>query len=183
MSRDRRPGSDPADPAALADLAVEVGRLLRGRRETVALAESCTGGLIAAALTTVPGASEYLWGGAVVYTAASKQALAGLDAATLESHGTVSAATTEALAAAIRRLSGATYGLAVTGWAGPDAQPGGFVGTVFAALDDGGEIIERRWQLPGDRQQVRDAAATRTLALLRARLQAKLEPVSGGSSR
>jgi PncC family amidohydrolase len=181
MSGERRSRDELTDLADLAALGVSVGRLLRQRRETLALAESCTGGLIAATLTAVPGASEYLWGGAVVYTAASKRALAGLDAATLERHGTVSAATSEALAAAIRRLSGASYGLAVTGWAGPDTDAGGSVGTVFAALDDGGEIIERRWQLPGDRRQVRDAAATRALALLRAHLQAKQDTGAGNS--
>lgn len=110
--------------------------LLAGKGETLALAESMTGGLIAARLTAIPGASRVLKGGAVVYTAEAKTALAGLDSAFLRDHGTVSEATTRALAEAIRAKLGATWGLAVTGNAGPGEDPAGPapVGTTFLAL-------------------------------------------------
>ncbi len=109
---------------------------LAHRGETLALAESMTGGLIAARLTAIPGASRVLKGSAVVYTVEAKAALAGLDHAFLKEHGTVSEATTRALAEAIRAKLGATWGLAVTGNAGPGEDPSGPapVGTTFIAL-------------------------------------------------
>ncbi len=89
-------------PGDLRTLAAEVGEILVEKRETVATAESCTAGLVSATLTRVPGSSAFFWGGSVVYAAAAKVALAGLDPELLEEHGTVSATTTEALAEAIR---------------------------------------------------------------------------------
>jgi len=151
-------------------VALEVGRCLRRRGESLALAESCTGGLIASTLTGIPGASEFLWGSAVVYTAAAKLELAGLEEETLRAHGTVSAPTSEALAVAVRSRSAATWGVAVTGWAGPEAAEGEDVGVVFGALAEAGAVRSCRWHFGGDRNEIRRSAAAAALDLLRRRL-------------
>ncbi len=156
------------DEEDLSRLAREVGELLWRRGETVALAESCTGGLIAAALTTIPGSSDYVWGGAVVYSFASKVKLVGLDTPFLRDNGTVSETTTQALAFGMRDRSGATYGLAVTGWAGPDAESPEELGTVYVAYSKDPEILEsRRYRFEGGRQEIRVAAAKAALEWLR----------------
>lgn len=139
---------------------------LRDEGATLATAESCTGGLVAAALTDVPGASDAFWGGTVVYTKAAKLTLAELEPGVLQQHGTVSAQTSEALADAVRRRSGATYGLAVTGWAGPTAEDGGRVGDVYAALAHAGGRRSRAWSFDGDREAIRAQAAAAALAIL-----------------
>ena len=110
--------------------------LLSARSQTLALAESMTGGLIAARLTAIPGASRVLKGGAVVYSAEAKAELAGLDATFIKEKGTVSEAVTRELAERLRARLGATWGLAVTGNAGPGEDPAGPapVGTTFIAL-------------------------------------------------
>ena len=109
--------------------------LLAERGETLALAESMTGGLLAARLTAIPGASRVLKGGGVVYSLEAKAALTGLDSAFLVQHGTVSEATTRALAEQIRLKLNTTWGLAVTGNAGPGEDPHGpgAVGTTYLA--------------------------------------------------
>ena len=152
-------------------IATTVGELLRQRQESLALAESCTGGLIAAAMTTVAGSSDYLWGSAVVYSAAAKQAMLGLDDAILQEHGTVSRETTAALAAEVKRISGATHGLAVTGWAGPgggsDLDP---VGTVYLALASPDGTETRRCSFAGGREAVREQALVSALEWLQHKL-------------
>ncbi len=164
--------------ADLHSLCENIGAALRGRAETLAVAESCTGGMIAGALASVPGASMFFWGGAVVYSPDAKIILAGVEAADLERHGTVSAATSAALARGIRARSGATYGLAVTGWAGPSAPPQpGQLGEVHGALCHPDGTTTRRWQLDGDRQRVRQAATEAVLRLLWTRVLA-----TGGGS-
>jgi nicotinamide-nucleotide amidase len=134
-----------------------VGGLLRKQGATVALAESCTGGLAAAILSETPGASDYLVGSLVTYTPAAKTKLAGIAPDLLGREGPVSETVTIELARAARGM-GATLGLAVTGYAGPEAGtlP---VGTVFVALDAADRGMNRRLQLPGDREQVRRLAA------------------------
>ncbi len=156
----------PAAGDELHRLAADVVGRLRGRGETLATAESCTGGMIAAALTAVPGASEVIWGGGVVYTEAAKVALAGLEPEVLRRHGTVSDDTTRALAAGIRVRAGSDHGLAVTGWAGPTAAEGGRVGDVYGAVSGGAAERSAAWQLSGDRSAIRLQAACAALALL-----------------
>ncbi len=151
-------------------LAEMVGGTLLRKHETVATAESCTAGLVSAALTQVPGASDFFWGGIVVYAADAKIDLAGLDPELLAQYGTVSLATTEALAAAIRDRSMATYGVAVTGWAGPLTGPGEVVGRIFGAVADRHAVVSRRWQFDGDRDTIRVAAVAAVLNLLRQEL-------------
>ncbi|MGH9480156.1 MAG: CinA family protein, partial [Terriglobales bacterium] len=96
-----------------------VARQLLQRRESLALAESCTGGLLSAALTAVPGSSAYFLGSVVCYGNASKQRLLGVPAATLGRYGAVSAAVAKALASGARARFGADWSLAITGVAGP----------------------------------------------------------------
>ena len=159
-------------------LAEMVGGTLLRKHETVATAESCTAGLVSAALTQVPGASDFFWGGIVVYAADAKIDLAGLDPELLAQYGTVSLATTEALAAAIRDRSMATYGVAVTGWAGPLADDDEVVGCVFGAVADRHAVVSRRWQFDGDRNIIRLGAVTAILGLLRQQL---VEPEDSAS--
>jgi len=158
--------------ADLRRMAVEVIERLLDADATVAVAESCTGGLIAAALTTVPGASRVLWGGAVVYSEAAKIVLTAVEPEVLEQHGTVSAATSVALAAALRLRADSTYGIAVTGWAGPTADEGGTVGEVHGALSTARGTSSASWHFDGDRDPVREQAAYAVLSLLRGHLAA-----------
>jgi nicotinamide-nucleotide amidase len=149
-----------------------LGKLLTEAKATLALAESCTGGLIAAQLTGVSGASGFLLGGAVVYTEPMKTAWAGVPAELLARHGAVSKPVAVAMAEGIRAACGTTYGLSVTGFAGPTGgtaeEP---VGTVYCALAAEGVPTRcERFSIPGDRDMVRLFAASYALELLRERL-------------
>jgi len=153
------------------DLETVVSRLLRTRGQTVAMAESATAGSIAARLAGVPGASEVLLGGIVVYRPETKRLLAGLTAEDLARDGTVSAATTRALALAARARTGADWGIGVTGVAGPDAVDGQMVGTCHWALahpDGTCEVQER--VISGDRAAIMLRLGSAALDLLRLRL-------------
>ncbi len=134
----------------------EVGRLLRDQGATIAVAESCTGGLIGHRLTDVPGSSAYLLADVVAYSNAVKRDVLGVPAETLERHGAVSCETAEAMARGVRRLIGATLGLATTGVAGPDGgtaeKP---IGTVCIALDTAAGTRSRRYQFWGSRDWVK----------------------------
>jgi nicotinamide-nucleotide amidase len=135
---------------------------------TVAFAESCTGGLCASLLASVPGASSALVSSAVVYQQKAKSQLLGLDPDFVERVGVVSAQVTRALAEAARAKAGSTFGVAITGWAGPtggtEADP---VGTVYFALTDGQRAVELRRQYSFDRERIRHYAAFQALDLLR----------------
>lgn len=134
---------------------------------TVAVAESASGGILADRLVSPPGASAVFLGGVVAYAAAAKRDLVGVDPAVLEEHGTVSRATTEAMASAIRERLGATYGLATTGVAGEDPVEGHDPGTLIWAVATPDGV--RSWQrsLPGDRTTVRRRLAQAALEGLR----------------
>jgi nicotinamide-nucleotide amidase len=148
-----------------------VGYYLQMRNATLAVAESCTGGLLAERITSVSGSSRYFVGGAVVYSNQWKTAFADVPAELIEKHGAVSREVASALAEGIRRRSSATLGLSVTGVAGPtggtDAKP---VGLVFHALasDAGTEVVERRF--PGDRKHIRRFASQQALDMVRRKL-------------
>ena len=154
-----------------------VHELLAQRGETVAVAESLTGGLLAAALTERAGASETFRGSLVVYATDLKQSLAGVPAPLLAAEGAVSDGTAAALAAGARDRLGADWGLGVTGVAGPTQQDGHPVGTVFVAVAGPGAGEVRRLLLPGDRAQVRVLSVTSALDLLRRHLSGKTRPV------
>jgi len=127
---------------------------LGARGHSLAVAESMPGGLLAARLTAVPGASSSFLGGATVYSKAAKVALLGLPAAFLAEQGTVAETTTIALAEAVKTKLGATWGLAVTGNAGPGAEGDAPVGTVFLAVAGPGGTVSIRRSIPGDRPDV-----------------------------
>ena len=143
---------------------------LRELGATVAVAESLTAGLLGAALTSVPGASAAFRGGLLAYATDLKQSLAGVPGPLLDAHGAVSAQIAGAMAAGVRERLGATYGVALTGVAGPDEQEGQPVGTVHVAVTgpDGGAV--RSLRLPGDRDRVRALSVTTALDLLRRQL-------------
>lgn len=145
-----------------------VGELLRRRGARIAIAESCTGGLIASRLTDVPGSSAYVHAGWVLYSNEAKVAL-GVAPALIEADGAVSEAVAEAMAEAARAAAGVDFGLAVTGIAGPGgATPEKPVGTVCLALAGGGAAPRvRRIQVPGDRERVKFQASQAALDLLR----------------
>ncbi len=149
-----------------------VGRLLRARRATLAVAESCTGGMLAERITSVPGSSDYFLGGFLVYTDELKQRLLGVERAVLQQHSAVSQPVAEAMAAGARERTGADFALAVTGIAGPDGgdeqRP---VGPVFIGLAKAGGTSARRFRFLGDRQRIRRLATQSALDWLRRRLK------------
>jgi nicotinamide-nucleotide amidase len=141
------------------------------RQATLAVAESCTGGMVAQRITSVPGSSRSFLGGAVVYSDQLKTVFASVPPELIAQHGAVSAEVAKALATGIRLLTGATLGLGVTGIAGPsgatDSKP---VGLVYIALSDAQktESIEKHFR--GDRDRVRGFATQQALDLIRRRL-------------
>ncbi len=139
---------------------------LRTRGWHLATAESCTGGLIAAACTAVAGSSDWLEGGLVTYSNEAKTRWLGVPAALIQQHGAVSEDVALAMARGALHTSGADLAVAVTGIAGPGgAVPGKPVGTVWLAWGTGSAMQAERLQLPGDRSAVR--AATVHAALQR----------------
>lgn len=146
-----------------------VGRLLRAAGRRVAVAESCTGGLVASRLTDVAGSSAYVQAGWVVYGNEAKVALLGGDAAEIAEHGAVSEPVARALASAARERAGVDYGLGLTGIAGPGGgTPAKPVGTVYVALaGPQGPPRVRALRLPGAREQVKYQASQAALDLLR----------------
>ncbi len=141
--------------------------LLAERAQTVAVAESLTGGLLGARLSERPGASRTFRGGAVVYATDLKASLAGVPEDVLRVHGAVSEQTAAALAAGVRERLGAHWGVGVTGVAGPSEQEGQPVGTVHLAVAGPDGAHARSLRLPGDRDRVRLLAVTSALDLLR----------------
>lgn len=152
-----------------------VGGRLKARGLTLAVAESCTGGLLGARLTNVPGSSEYFLGGVLAYSNALKQSLLGVPAAVLRDHGAVSAECAAAMAEGARKACKAKAALAVTGIAGPGGgtpeKPVGLVFLALAGLSKRPEIKELR--LIGPREAVRARAAAAALQLLLKALQEK----------
>jgi len=148
-----------------------VGYFMQMRGATLAVAESCTGGLIAERLTSVSGSSRYFLGGAVVYSNALKTEFAGVPADLIQTHGAVSREVAIALADGIRQRCGATLGISATGVAGPaGGTPEKPVGLVFLALasEQGTEVVERNY--PGDRERIRWFASQQALDLVRRKL-------------
>jgi nicotinamide-nucleotide amidase len=168
------PDQGVAGPAAR-NLAAEVLLLLHAANWTVATAESLTGGLVAATLTDIPGASRSFRGGVVSYATDLKASLLGVDSAMLAAHGAVYAPVAAAMAAGVRDLLGATVGIATTGVAGPDPQDGVAPGTVHIAVSLDDDTIVRTIALAGDRDEVRTLTVERVLGLLLGRLREERE--------
>ncbi|MFD9027179.1 CinA family protein [Streptomyces parvulus] len=158
----------------MSSAAADVVRLLTVRGETLAVAESLTGGMVASAITAVPGASKAFRGSVTAYATELKQQILGVDGSLLAAHGAVDAQVAAQMAAGARKILGADWGLATTGVAGPDAQDGQPVGTVFVAVDGplrtregsacGGKVEALR--LNGDRAEIRMESVRSVLALL-----------------
>ena len=152
-------------------LAEQVITLLRDAGQTVAAAESLTGGLVAAGLTTVPGASYAVRGGVIAYATELKAVLLGVPQAMLDAHGAVYPGVAAAMADGVRQRLGATFGVATTGVAGPDPQDGQPVGTVHIAVSADNDTVVRTLALDGDRERIRRLTVERSLALLLGRLR------------
>ncbi len=148
-----------------------VGYFLQMRGATLAVAESCTGGLVAERVTSVSGSSRYFAGGAVVYSNNLKSDFAGVPPEVIQAHGAVSREVAAALAEGIRKRCGTTLGIGVTGVAGPTGgTPEKPPGLVFLALasEQGTEVVERNF--PGDRERIRWFASQQALDLVRRKL-------------
>ncbi|MET0344302.1 MAG: competence/damage-inducible protein A [Polyangiales bacterium] len=146
-----------------------IGRTLRDRGLTVALAESCTGGMLGSMLTSVPGSSEYLLFDAVVYANSAKTHVLGVNEETLRAYGAVSEETALAMVRGVLRCSGADLGIAVTGVAGPgggtDEKP---VGTVWIGVGNAsGQLFARHFLFRGNRERIRIMSAYTALRLVK----------------
>ncbi|MBB5123072.1 damage-inducible protein CinA [Streptomyces eurocidicus] len=147
--------------------AAEVLRVLVDRGRTVAAAESLTGGLVAAELTAVPGASRAVRGSVTAYATEVKREVLGVDGGLLAARGAVDGEVAGQMARGVRALLGADWGVATTGVAGPDAQDGKPVGTVFvAAAGPAGATAVRELSLDGDRARIRAESVQAVLELL-----------------
>ncbi|GGX26901.1 CinA family protein [Streptomyces lomondensis] len=158
----------------MSSTATDVVRLLTVKGETLAVAESLTGGLVAAEITSVPGASKVFRGSVTAYATELKHDLLGVDATLLTSRGAVDPQVAAQMAVGVRTALGTDWGIATTGVAGPDPQDGQAVGTVFVAVDGpvgtdsgsagGGKVEGLR--LNGDRAEIRRESVRSVLALL-----------------
>jgi len=156
-----------------------VARILTEQKATVALAESCTGGLLAKRLTDLPGSSAYFREGLVTYSDEAKERLLGVPTEMVEEHGSVSEPVAKKMADGVRRLAGADYGLSVTGVAGPD---GGteekFVGLVWVGISDGNGVEGKRLDLSAwakSRSSIRERSANAAFDILRQKLDGSKE--------
>jgi nicotinamide-nucleotide amidase len=152
-------------------LARRVVTALTERRQTVAVAESLTGGLLAAALVEVPGASAVFRGGVVAYATDLKATLLGVPAALLDRHGAVHPEVAAAMAGGVRTRLNATFGLATTGVAGPDPSDGQPVGTVFIAVSSPRAQAPQGLRLDGDRAAIRQQTVVMSLKQLAGMLE------------
>jgi nicotinamide-nucleotide amidase len=160
--------------AFTADLLARVAAALTAHAAMLAAAESCTGGLIAAACTSLAGSSRWFERGVVTYSNDAKTELLGVPASLIERHGAVSAEVARAMAEGLLARSPATFTVAVTGIAGPDGgTPAKPVGTVWIATGARGADAEATLlEAAGDRRQVRERSVVRALELLIARIEA-----------
>ena len=156
-----------------ADLAAVVLELCRARGLTIGVAESCSGGLLGARLTAIPGSSDVVRGGVIAYHNDVKSGLLGVDREVLREHGAVSEPVVRAMAIGARQAAGSDIGLAITGIAGPSGgtaeKP---VGLVWIAVDIQGDVRTRELRLWGDRDEIRNRSAQWTLEMLRQALSA-----------
>ncbi|HEV2498859.1 MAG TPA: competence/damage-inducible protein A [Terriglobia bacterium] len=149
-----------------------VGMYLVMKRATVAVAESCTGGLLSQRLTSTAGSSNYFLGGAVCYSNPLKISLAGVPAAILEEHGAVSKQVANALGEGIRRRADSAIGIGITGIAGPGGgSPEKPVGLVFISLVDARGAVVREFRFPGNRERIRYWASQMALEMIRRRIR------------
>lgn len=148
-----------------------VGNLLRLKRTTLATAESCTGGRIGDRITNVPGSSDYFEMGVIAYSNEAKTKLLGVQPSVIEKKGAVSSEVALLMAEGVRRLARTTFGLSVTGIAGPGGgSPEKPVGTVFIAFSSEGESKFKKYNFEGSREEIKKLTAQAALDLLRREL-------------
>ncbi len=154
-----------------ADLAAAVLEKCRRSRRTIAVAESCTGGLLGARLTAVPGSSDVMMGGIIAYDNRIKAEVLGVPDRELSEHGAVSEPIAKAMAVGIRERFRTSTALSITGVAGPGGgTPDKPIGTVWIALDFEGAVVARRFNMIGDRDEIRRRSAQAALEMLRGAL-------------
>jgi nicotinamide-nucleotide amidase len=159
-----------------------VVRHLTDRRQTVAVAESLTGGLVLATLVSVPGASAAVRGGVVAYATDTKTSMLGVDRDLLDRAGPVDPDVVAAMATGVRERLGADWGIATTGVAGPDTKSGKAVGTVYLGIaDPHGEVhaVAPTMVAGRSRDEIREATVLAVLDLLRLRLESPVTDVAG----
>jgi nicotinamide-nucleotide amidase len=168
----------------LEDTAKELTRLLESHGHTVSFAESCTGGLLSATITSIPGVSKVYKGGVVAYDNGIKHCILGVQAAILEMNGAVSRECAEAMASGVAERFQTDHALSVTGIAGPDGgsldKP---VGTVWFGLASRGNVSAVHIRFSGNRREIREAATRTGLELITASVLASFEldnPADGG---
>ena len=149
------------------------------RRQTLSVAESLTGGLLAATIVEIPGVSSVFRGGLVVYATDLKHTLAGVPQRLLDERGPVDPDVARALAQGVRQRCGTDWGLATTGVAGPEPQDGKPVGMVFVAAAGPDGTTVRELSLPGSRAEIRTATVTSVLSLLIAELRGSTAGIPG----
>lgn len=154
-------------------LAADLVARLTALGQTVAVAESLTGGLVSAALTDVAGASAVVRGGVLAYASDLKASVLGVDGELLANVGAVDGDVAEQMAAGVRSLMGATYGLSTTGVAGPDPADGRPVGTVFVAVAGPRPARVKALALSGDRAHIRSQSVIAVLMMLAEELAAQ----------
>ncbi|MEK7397253.1 MAG: competence/damage-inducible protein A [Candidatus Poribacteria bacterium] len=148
-----------------------VGKMLLERHRTLALAESCTGGLVSDRLTDIPGSSDYFLGGVVSYTNQLKIDLLGVSSDDIRDYGAVSAIVAEQMAMGIRELTNSDYGISITGIAGPTgATPEKPVGLVYIGLSSKDEVDSKEFRFVGDRTGIKRWASQSALDMLRREL-------------
>jgi PncC family amidohydrolase len=148
-----------------------IGLLLRRRKATLSVAESCTGGWVAHRITNISGSSDYFESGVVSYSNHAKESLLGVSPSIINQNGPVSEPVARGMAEGIRRKRGTTFGLATTGLAGPlGGTPEVPVGTVFIALACPEETVVRRFRFLGTRIQIKRLATEKALEMLVERL-------------
>ncbi len=173
------PAGNSAAAARTHDAAVEAITTLREAGATVATAESVTGGLVAAALTSVPGASWVVLGGVVAYARVIKTAVLHVDTCLLERGGAVQAEVARQMAAGVRHECGAEWGVSTTGVAGPEPSDGKSVGTVYVGISgpDGDQVSELT--LRGDRDSIRAQTVAVCLDRLTERVRSHVNGLTG----
>jgi PncC family amidohydrolase len=152
-----------------------LGLLLREKGLNIALAESCTGGLIASRITDIPGASEYFEAGVVVYSNQAKQRFLSVPEQSIQAYGAVSKEVAEKMAEGVRQATGTDIGLSVTGIAGPGGgSPEKPVGTVYLGLSAKEGTLVRKFQFTGTRTEIKEQTATEALKFVMALLEGRV---------
>ncbi len=153
---------------------VSVSSLLIKKNKTIAVAESCTGGLLANLLTNIPGSSQYFLLGIVAYSNQTKTSLIRIPALLIKRYGAVSSQVAQLMSQNVRRIASSGYGIGITGIAGPlGGTPIKPVGTVFISVADKNKAITKRFHFTGNRLEIKRKTALKALSMLKSLILAK----------